>query len=500
MPSPRHLVFTPALFWQACILFAFFQGLGFHSLPAAENGKSSRPQKTNSWNRMIQRDASAYDRSSQVALSYANVVEKVRDSVVTVLVTRTGPPVGQAAEEDSLDLFRKKNTDKNQEEEHGSGSGVIFSTEGWIVTNAHVVNGADSIQVRLRGRDDSLSAYLAGMDTATDIALLKVEQTDLSAAVLGDSNQARPGDVVLAIGSPFGLEQTITLGIVSATGRGALGLMADGMEDFIQTDAAINPGNSGGPLLDGQGRVIGINTARYHGDNIGFAIPVNLASKIAGDLHAHGWVVRGFLGVTTVELNPDLLKELNLPAWIRGVIIKSVEMNQAAAKAGFLPGDLIQEANGRKVENGGRFRLSLASLQPGDTVIFKGIRKGKEIVLQATLGEPPTTASSHSDTAKAPLDSEEWLPGLHLADVNRDWRLKLKLSPQVTGLIVTQDFHAKDGTLRLASGDEILTVNGRPVKNLAQAKLEKDQARTSVLMLKVRTAGEDRFVMVPIPN
>lgn len=449
--------------------------------------------------KQILRDTAPLERRSQVVLSYADVVEKARDSVVTILVTRSRPPVKEEdREENNFEILPKSNSEDEEEEDEnqGSGSGVVFSSDGWIVTNAHVVRDAEKIQVRLRGQDDTLLAVLAGIDTATDIALLKVEQPGLSSATLGDSSQLRPGDVVLAIGSPFGLEQTITLGIISATGRGTLGLIEGGMEDFIQTDAAINPGNSGGPLLDGLGRVIGINTARYWGDNIGFAVPINLALKVAGDLHQYGWVVRGFLGVQTLKLTRKLRKELKLPPRTLGVAIKTVEVDEAGARAGILPGDLILEVNGCRVENDARFRLSLASLQPGDTATFKLLREGQQVTLQATLGDPPELKKSRSHATVGNLDTVEWAPGLKVAEINRDWRMKLKLSPQVQGLIVTQDFKAADGSIRLSAGDQILSINGKPVKAMKQAQLQLETLKSSTLLLKIRSAGEERLLAV----
>ena len=232
-----------------------------------------------------------------ILLSYADVIEKVHASVVTVRVknlpisTKVATDGAREDEQSPFD-FRPKSEESNQESEdehpEGGGSGFIITQDGLVLTNAHVVRNAEKVYIRAVGQEQDMPAVVVGMDTATDIALLKMEGTTWQPAILADSGLARPGDIALAIGSPFGLEQTITLGIVSATGRGALGLIDGGMEDFIQTDAAINPGNSGGPLLDGEGRVIGINTARFWADNIGFAIPIKLALKVAGDRRQHG--------------------------------------------------------------------------------------------------------------------------------------------------------------------------------------------------------------------
>ncbi|TDU66158.1 serine protease Do [Prosthecobacter fusiformis] len=449
---------------------------------------------------VVQRDATPLGSRTQVVLSYADVIERVRDSVVTVYVSRASKGEDREdSEENPFDLVpRRRSIDDDSEEKYqGSGSGVILTQDGLIVTNAHVVKDADKIYIRLRGREEDMEAVMMGIDPATDIAVLKMEAESLKPSTLGDSSVVRPGDVVLAIGSPFGLEQTITLGIISATGRGTLGLIDGGMEDFLQTDAAINPGNSGGPLLDGLGRVIGINTARYWGDNIGFAVPANLVLKVAGDLYRHGWVVRGFLGVHTLEVTPKLVGELKLPKKARGVIINSVEADEAAAKAGFHSGDLVIEVNGRRVENGARFRLSLASQQPGDEATFQVLRDGKEISLQAKLGDPPELRAARAIAAKAEPSDHEWAPGLFVAEVDRDWRMKLKLSPQIKGLVVTKDFKIQDRGVHLSAGDQILLINGKPVKNQAEAKAQLASLKTQILLLKIRGAEDERFVAVP---
>ncbi|MBB5036659.1 trypsin-like peptidase domain-containing protein [Prosthecobacter dejongeii] len=457
-------------------------------------------ERTGSLEAQISRDHAPLLGGGQVVLSYADVVEKVRDSVVTVFVTqqKIAEPENSSSEGNPFDLSQKKRMEAEPEDEafKGSGSGVIISSEGWIITNAHVVNQADKISVRLRGQETDIEALVAGMDPATDIALLKIQQPTLKAATLADSLRVRPGDVVLAIGSPFGLEQTITLGIISATGRGALGLIEGGMEDFIQTDAAINPGNSGGPLLDGLGRVVGINTARYWGDNIGFAVPVNLVLKVASDLHRYGWVVRGFLGVHTLEVTPKLIEDLKLPKKAKGVLVKSVETGEAADLAGFKEADLIVEVNGRKVENGMRFRLGLASLQPGDKATFEVLRQGQKISLQAIMGEPPELKRLQAEKAQTP-DVVEWAPGLWVAEASRDWKMRFKLSPQVAGLIVTQDLKSKDGTTQLRAGDQILLINGQPAQNHAQARSRLATLKAPTLLLKIRSGQEERFIAIP---
>lgn len=462
---------------------------------AAESGTASPPALPG-----IVRSAKPLAKSG-VLLSYADVVEQVRDSVVTLRIKRLRRLHDESdafSEEEAGNPFDFRqppsrgagDVEEEEEDDHtdGGGSGVVITRDGLILTNAHVVHDAEKVTVRAAGQDQDLPAVVLGLDAATDIAILRVEKTDWKPATLADSSLTRPGDIALAIGSPFGLEQTITLGIISATGRGALGLIDGGMEDFIQTDAAINPGNSGGPLLDGEGRVIGINTARYWGDNIGFAIPVNLALKVAGDLLQHGTVVRGHLGVRLRELTPSLRRELALPNRAKGVVIASVEADQPAARAGFRPGDLVQSVNQRRIDNGARFRLAMASLQPGEKAEFQILRQGVQARLQATLSEPPTLAGARE---RENPSSEEWAPGLHVAEINPHWRLKLALPPSLSGLVVTQDYSTPTGTQRLRAGDVILAINGTPVTSHKQATQRLAELKAPTLLLKARRGSEE---------
>lgn len=433
-----------------------------------------------------------------VLLSYADVIEKVRDSVVTVRIKRI-PVASDGAsdtpledEESPFDFRPRPESPKNEdtdERPEGGGSGVVITADGLMLTNAHVVRNAEKVSIRAAGQEQDLPAIVVGMDTATDIALLKVDGHIWQPAILADSSLARPGDIALAIGSPFGLEQTITLGIVSATGRGALGLIDGGMEDFIQTDAAINPGNSGGPLLDGQGRVIGINTARFWGDNIGFAVPINLAVKVAGDLLQHGWVVRGHLGVGFRELSPDLAEELGLPRRTKGVVIESVESDQPGAQAGFKPGDVVTRINQRRIESSAFFRLAMAGQQPGDRAVFQILRKGVELRLEATLAAPPEWATAHArklDNEKA----EEWAPGLQVAEVNTHWRVKLALPPSQSGLVVTHDYKTAEGTVRLRAGDAIQSINGIAITTREQGKKLISELKTPTLLIKAQRGAQ----------
>jgi len=269
------------------------------------------------------------------------------------------------------------------------GSGVIVSADGFLLTNHHVVAGADEIQVALAdGRH--ARARLVGSDRDTDLALLRIDLEDLPAITFGDSGGLRVGDVVLAIGNPFGVGQTVTLGIVSATGRRGLGINT--FEDFIQTDAAINPGNSGGALVDSEGRLVGINTAIFSRSGgslgIGFAIPAAMAREVMTHLAEHGRVIRGWLGVQIQDVDPRLAASFGLerPA---GVVVAGVLRGGPADRAGIVPGDVILEIDGEPVADVAQALERIAAHRPGTRLRLAGLREGRRRSWEATVGERP---------------------------------------------------------------------------------------------------------------
>src|SRR5215469_5417580 len=320
-----------------------------------------------------------------IVTTFAPVVEKVAPSVVTVFTTQTVSRA-QAAfsfSDDALRQFFGGRSPQTQGKQtmQGLGSGVIVSPDGYILTANHVVSGADEILIGLGNDLRRFKAKKIGTDPGTDVALLKIDDNNLPSVTFADSDKARAGDIVLAIGNPFGLRQTVTMGIISAVGRGGMGIVD--YENFIQTDAAINMGNSGGALVDIEGRLLGINTAIFtrSGGNqgIGFAIPANLARDVMQSLRDKGRVVRGYIGTSVQTLTPELADAMKLKGQATGALVGEVEASAPAAKAGIKTGDIITAVNGKKVSAARELRLMIGSMAPGTKAQIEVNREGQKI-------------------------------------------------------------------------------------------------------------------------
>src|SRR6266436_2262709 len=342
-------------------------------------------------------------RETRMTTSFAPVVKRVAPSVVNVFTTKTvrnqSPEMMPFFDDPFFRRFfgeqfggEQPRRQPRKFKERSLGSGVVVSKDGYILTNNHVVDGADEVKVSLAKDKKEYTAKIAGRDPKTDIAVLKIDAKDLPFVTFADSDKIEVGDVVLALGNPFGIGQTVTMGIVSAVGRG--GMHIEDYEDFIQTDAAINPGNSGGPLVDAEGRLIGINTAilsRSGGNQgIGFAIPSNLARDVAQSLVRDGHVTRGYLGVMIQDVNPALAKEFKLKD-NTGAIVGDVTEKSPAEKAGLKEGDVILEFNGKKVTDSRHLKLEVARTQPGESVPLKVLRDGATKNIEVTVKELPGT-------------------------------------------------------------------------------------------------------------
>jgi serine protease DegS len=323
--------------------------------------------------------------------SYADAVEKAAPAVVNIFTQKLVTERVHPLMNDPLfrHFFGENQGSTRQRLESSLGSGVIINPEGYILTNNHVIEAADEIEVALRdGR--TASAKIVGTDPDTDLAILKIEMTELHSITLGHSKKLRVGDVVLAIGNPFGVGQTVTSGIVSATGRNMLGINT--FENFIQTDAAINPGNSGGALITAEGNLIGINTAIFSrtggSQGIGFAIPIDLARDVMQQIIEHGEVIRGWLGVAIQDLNEELAQSFELKS-LDGVIISNIIRNGPADQAGLRRGDVITSVNGNAVKDVRAALTLISQARPGTTIKIGGIRQGEKFEVEATVLQRP---------------------------------------------------------------------------------------------------------------
>lgn len=380
------------------------------------------------------------------------------------------------------------------------GSGFIFKRNGdnyYILTNNHVVKDADKIIVKLSDKSvyKGDEVKVVGKDPRTDIAVLKIKtDKELPLAPLGDSDSIQVGDWVIAIGNPFGLERTVTVGVVSATGRAGLSLPeGPSYQDFIQTDAAINFGNSGGPLVDIWGRVVGINSAITTPSGgfvgIGFAIPINLAKHIAEQLIEKGKVVRGYLGIRPQEVTSDLAEAYGLEKPM-GVLVAEVLPNTPAEKAGLKEGDIILEFNGQEVPNVQKFRIMVADLSPGSKVKMKVIRQdGSKTELEATLTEFPTqiAEASPSEEKSVPEGRVEWL-GMDVVDVRSQEAKDLGIDENRGVAVLNIDIEGKAADAGIQKGDVILKVQDMDINGISdfeKAKEKyKDQKKPVVFKVK----------------
>jgi serine protease Do len=383
--------------------------------------------------------------------------------------------------------------------QQGLGSGVIVSQDGYIITNNHVVENADEVKIGLANESSTVDAKVVGTDPQTDIAVLKVERSNLPAITVTDSEKLEVGDVVLAIGNPFGVGQTVTSGIISARSRGGMGIVD--YEDFIQTDASINPGNSGGALVDAQGRLIGINTAILSqsggSQGVGFAIPVNLARSVMEQIVSGGKVTRGYLGIMLQPLTPDLAKEFKVPGQ-NGALVGEVTPNSPAAEAGIKEGDVILEFNGKKVTDARQLRLAAAQTPPGTKATVKVIRDGKERTFNVKLGELPVkTLSKGGRPGGSPNSKIDLLEGVEVTDLNPRTRQHFNIPENVRGALVTDvDSASPAAAAGVEPGDVIVEINRKPVTKADDAIELSQGGDGQRVLLRVWSKGGSRYVVV----
>jgi serine protease Do len=424
---------------------------------------------------------------------FSALVEQYGPAVVNISTTarvRTQMQQFQAPGEPgdpSFDFFRRYQIPKGNEMRRGVGSGFIISADGYILTNAHVVSDATEVTVKLTDRRE-FSAKVIGADRRTDVALVKIDGKNLPTVRIGDTSRVKVGEWVAAIGSPFGLENTVTAGIVSAKSRS---LPDENYVPFIQTDVAINPGNSGGPLFNMNGEVIGINSQIYSqtGGYMGlsFAIPIDVAIKVRNDLQQYGKVSRGRLGVTIQTVSQELADSFGLKK-AQGALVSAVEAGSPADKAGTKPGDIILGVDGRAVEQSSDLPRIIGESRPGTVVKLQVWRQGETKELRASLGETPNekvaSAGGESNARPGKL-------GVAVRPLTKEERKQIEAG---NGLLV-EEVEGPAARAGVRPGDVILALNNQPVKNAEQLRRLVEKSRGSIALLIQR---EGNKIYVPV--
>lgn len=391
---------------------------------------------------------------------------------------------------------RGQNPAPRAHREGGTGSGVIITPNGYILTNNHVVDGATDVNVTLPDRRQ-FKATVIGTDAKTDIALIKIDASGLPAITIGNSSKLQVGDEVLAVGNPYGIGQTVTMGIVSATGRTGLGI--EDYEDFIQTDAPINPGNSGGALVNDRGELVGINTAILAegsgGGNqgIGFAVPVNLARQVMDEIVDHGHVTRSYLGVSIQEVTPAIAKAIGLNG-PEGALVSNVSPDSPASRAGLQTGDVILGLNGASIAEENQLRMKVSMMSPNQSVNLKIFRNGATKDVTVQLSEMPGERVEKASLQNS--NADDALQGVSVSDLDAQTAKQLGLPASTKGAVVTSvDPASAAATAGLKEGDVIQQANREPVANaadLAQA-LKKSNGES---LLLINRGGNKEFLAV----
>ncbi len=458
--------------------------------------------------------ASAADIADGITLKtgFGPIVKKVQPAVVSVLSTQNVKVSQNDQQLPDNSFFRQFfgnqfgqpfEAPPQERQRRGLGSGVITSADGYILTNNHVVENADEVKVSLSdGRE--LPAKIIGTDPESDLAVLKIDATNLPVVEFGDSSHVDVGDVVLAMGNPFGVGQTVTMGIVGATARRGLGI--EDYEDFIQTDAAINPGNSGGALVNMNGELVGINTAIISGgggfggeggnQGVGFAIPVNMAKNVMSQIVDHGKVSRGWLGVLIQGVTPEIAKQFNLPGEPRGALVGDVTADSPAAKAGLKRGDIVVAMNGQKVPDSIDLRLRVGSMKPNSTADLDIYRDGKEQQIAVNLGEKPSDQQISSNAPNSQSNGSGPQLGIQVQAITPQIRQQMGLRAGVNGLVIAgvqQGSPAAEADLH--EGDVIQEVNRTAIHDVNQFR-DMVHNSTGPLLLLINRDGQTHFVTV----
>ena len=458
-------------------------------------------------------DPAGIKHADSLSSAFRGVAKKMRPAVVSIRSTRTirtasnvRPEMPQLPEEfrrffkdDPFDKFFERMPSRPYRS-RGQGSGVIVGEDGYIITNNHVVRNAETVEVVLHDKR-TFKAKVVGTDPKTDLAVLKIDVgRKLTHAAFGNSDAMQVGDWVIAVGSPFGLNQTVTAGIVSAKGRDHVGITD--YEDFIQTDASINPGNSGGPLVNLRGEVIGINTAIASGTGrnagVGFAIPSNMVKHVYTAIVKHGRVERGRIGAVIQDLTPKLARSFGYDNTERGVLVGDVVKDGPAAKAGIQSGDIITRYNGRRLRSFSHLRNSIAGTKPGTRVKLRIFRNGKFEDVDVTIAKLEESRPSHSGKTEPVTRHSFDDLGVSIRDVSPEFAKRYRLGEDATGALVTG---VKSGSLAsqvgIRAGDLIVAIAGKEVANAkAYQEVMKSQELSRGIRMTIISGGLRRFVFV----
>jgi serine protease Do len=431
--------------------------------------------------------------------SIADIAEKVGPAVVNIDTVRMVKQSSPFFSQDPIfrHFFGEQFKDYSKTiPQKGTGSGFIISQEGYIITNEHVVHKAEKIKVTLSdGR--KFTGKLIGSDLDSDIAIVKIDSDDLPIVTLGDSDKLRVGEIVVAIGNPYGLKQTVTMGVVSAEGR-SIPIEGHTYRNFIQTDAAINPGNSGGPLLNIKGEVVGINTAIIaYAQGIGFAIPINIPKKNIDELIELGKVRKSWLGVYIQEVTPEIAEQFNLPEDAKGVLVGDVVKDSPAEKSGIKRGDIITRVNNKEVDSPEELQDKIRSIEIGEKANIEVIRDGKEISFVVKIDEMPTVDEEGSELSKEKVFSVQ--TGLKIEAVSPEIAKEVGL-PWVKGLVITEVILGSSAdNMGLQRGDIILEANRVEVSTVDEwGKVISKLEPGDTLLLLVFRSGHTYYVPIKV--
>lgn len=481
MISRKKVSFTVSTFVRTCFILGLIFAINSGSWSYTYAGESRISQKS-------------INILTETGEAMAEVAEAVKPTIVNISTTRTVKI--QAGQNPFLEdpFFRRFFGDQSKmpkERKTASlGSGVIVSSDGYILTSSHVVQGADDINVTLSDKRE-FKGKIIGYDAMTDLGVIKIDADNLPTIKWGNSDKLRVGETVLAFGSPYGLSQTVTSGIVSAVGRANVGI-AD-YEDFIQTDAAINPGNSGGALVNVKGELIGINTAIFSTSGgyqgIGFAIPTSMAKAVMDSLITKGKVIRGWLGVTIQPLTRELAKQFNLKEE-KGALVGDVTEGGPAEKAGLQRGDVITEYEGKKVDEPYQLRNMVANTAPGQEVEIKIIRGSKTETKKVTVGEIPVQMQKPSKG-----EFNNLLKGVTVQNLTPDVYSQLNLPKRLKGVVVSEVAEDSPATMALIQGDVIQEINRQKIANVTEyEKVVSNIKPDENILLLIFRSGSSLFI------